>query len=242
MRAASLFMRTLICVFAVFICAYSAQTFAQWSPGFTASLGRGYGRIALSQSVLSGTRRIGKDTKPGAPASPPGTLTYTPDPRLSDQMRIAMIDALSAQDPQLRPQMEQAFAGNAVLKEFDQLMSAHGYSGRNVADAMAELLVTSWEIVTDQTASAAQRTGAHGQTRSIFLNNPDLRAMSNADRQEMAEQIAYQLVISSSANKEYQRSGDRTQRAQLQQSAATMMRDRGIDVSQLRLTEQGFTR
>lgn len=238
-------MHRLVWILAVLACAYSSETFAQWSPGFTASMGRSYGRIALSQSVLRNTRRIGEDAqagKPQAAADGPVTLTYAPDPRLSDQMRVAMIDTLSASDPRLRPQMEQAFAGNAVLKEFDRTMSARGYASRNVADAMAELLVVSWEIVTDGTASKAQRAGAHAQTRGIFEGNPTLRAMTNADRQEMTEQIAYQLVISSTADKEYRRSGDRAQREQLKQSAASMMKDRGIDVSQLRLTEQGFSK
>jgi hypothetical protein len=157
-------------------------------------------------------------------------------------MREETIDALSRTLPHLRGQMEQSFAGNAVLREFDHRMSARGYSSHNVADDMAELLVVSWEITTGGAAQGAQVQGAHRQVRDIFLGNARLRAMTNAERQEMAERIAYQVVISSLAHKEYLRSGDRVQLAGLQEAVTTMLRQQGIDLTNLRLTPQGFHR
>jgi hypothetical protein len=138
--------------------------------------------------------------------------------------------------------MEQSFAGNAVLKEFDHRMSTRGYSSHNVADDMAELLVVSWEITTGGAAQGAQVQGAHRQVRNIFLGNSRLRAMTNSERQEMAERIAYQVVISSLAHKEYLRSGDGAQLAGLQQAVTTMLQQQGIDLTNLRLTPQGFHR
>ena len=258
----------------------SAPALAQWNPGFTASLGRGYGNIALSQSILSNTRALGNSRNAGggadgngapdkgaatsgtatasASASAPGsvqrsaslaanargtpTLTYIPDQAVSDRMREQTIDALSRTLPQLRAQMEQSFAGNAVLKEFDHRMSTRGYSSHDVADDMAELLVVSWEITTGGAAQGAQVQGAHRQVRDIFLGNSRLRAMTNTERQEMAERIAYQVVISSLAHKEYLRSGDRAQLAGLQQAVGTMLQQQGIDLTNLRLTPQGFHR
>jgi ABC-type lipoprotein release transport system permease subunit len=165
-----------------------------------------------------------------------------PDQAVSDRIREETIDALSRTLPHLRGQMEQSFAGNAVLREFDHRMSARGYSSHNVADDMAELLVVSWEITTGGAAQGVQVQGAHRQVRDIFLGNSRLRAMTNTERQEMAERIAYQVVISSLANKEYLRSGDRVQLAGLQQVVTTMLRQQGIDLANLRLTPQGFHR
>ena len=294
----------------------SAPALAQWSPGFTASLGRGYGNIALGQSILSNTRALsnsrpagsdgaqgnsaaaggtgtvgstgaisgtggvdnigkigsagavnattalGSAPAPGdaaragrAPSAPagsasfpgnmqgaPATLTYVPDQAVSDRMREETIDALSRTLPQLRGQMEQSFAGNAVLRKFDHRMAVQGYSSHNVADAMAELLVVSWEITTGGAAQGAQVQGAHRQVRGIFLGNSRLRAMTNTERQEMAERIAYQVIISSLAHKEYLRSGDRVQLTGLQHAVTTMLRQQGIDLTNLRLTAQGFHR
>jgi hypothetical protein len=256
----------------------SAPALAQWSPSFTSSLGRGYGNIALSQSILSNTRALGNSRTPGGGAdghsaaaggraaagsgmatgsgmaagsgavaggtadNSASTLTYIPDQAVSDRMREETIDALSQTLPHLRGQMEQSFAGNAVLKDFDHRMTTQGYSSHNVADDMAELLVVSWEITTGGAAQGAQVQGAHRQVRDIFLGNSRLRAMTNTERQEMAERIAYQVIISSLAHKEYLRSGDRVQLAGLQQSVTTMLRQQGIDLTNLRLTTQGFHR
>jgi hypothetical protein len=291
------------CIIAILWLLGSAPALAQWNPSFTASLGRGYGNIALSQSILSNTRALSNsrtasggvdgngapdngaatsDTittsgfgaaanatsarsatatargaavasaSTSAPASAQRsaslaadarstpTLTYVPDQAVSDRMREQTIDALSRTLPQLRAQMEQSFAGNAVLKEFDHRMSTRGYSSHDVADDMAELLVVSWEITTGGAAQGAQVQGAHRQVRDIFLGNSRLRAMTNTERQEMAERIAYQVVISSSAHKEYLRSGDRAQLAGLQQAVATMLQQQGIDLTNIRLTPQGF--
>jgi hypothetical protein len=138
--------------------------------------------------------------------------------------------------------MEQAFAGNTVLKEFDHRMSTRGYSSHNVADDMAELLVVSWEITTGGAAQGAQVQGAHRQVRDIFLGNSRLRAMTNTERQEMAERIAYQVVISSLAHKEYVQSGDQAQLVGLQEAVTTMLQQQGINLTNLRLTPQGFHR
>jgi hypothetical protein len=227
---------------------------AQWNPSFTASLGRGYGRIALSQSVIGNTRRIGTDDpqttgdgtlakSSAATQGPEGTLTFTADPAVSDRTRAEVIDTLSQQTPELRSQMEYAFADNKVLKDFARFTAAHGgYSSHNVADDMATLLVVSWEIITGVTANAAQIRGAHQQVRHIFLSTTQLRAMNNAERQQMAERIAYQVVISSSARDQCLRSHDRQHLAELRDSAAGVMRRQGIELSGLQLTDQGFIR
>jgi len=89
-------------------------------------MGRGYGNIALSQSILSGTRRLGtgasvRSNAPRAasltPAQIDAALTYTADPTQSDRIRVAMIDTMGGQNPATREQMTKAFADDAVLKE-----------------------------------------------------------------------------------------------------------------------------
>src|SRR3984893_10634800 len=234
-------------------CLCSTASVAQWNPHFTASMGRGYGNIALSQSILSGQRRLGRGAtvRPTAapraasltPAQIDAALTYTADPTQSDRIRVAMIDIMGGQNPATREQMTKALADDVVLKEFDRVLSANGYSSRNVADDMAALLGLCWEIFTGGSANKRQIEGARQQSRGIFLGNPALRTMTNADRQEMAERIAYQFVISDTANQLALRSGDQAQQAQVRQSAAAVMLQRvNIDITRLQLTERGFSK
>lgn len=228
--------------------AQASTAWAQWNPRMTASLGRSYGQLALGQSVLSGTRRANGDSaapsaaEPSPPSDDPeAALTFTPDPELSGEIRTGIIDILSRQSPEFRWQMEHTFADDAVLKDFERFIRAHGgYSPYNVADCMAALLVISWEIMTNGTASDAQTRGAHAQVRSIFLNTPRLQQMTNAERQEMAERSAYQVMIANAAREQYQRAPDPGRLKELQASANTVMQQQGIDLSQLKLTAQGF--
>ena len=187
----------LLCILTMCLCGDAAL--AQWSGRATMSMGRSYGNLALSQSILSGTRRLG-DATPSRPASSPAlttpaqvdaALSYTADPQQSERTRADMIEVLSGPDAALRADLEKAFADNAVLKEFERIMAANGYSSRNVADGMAVLLLVSWETFSGSTASKAQTKGIRRQVLDIFLGTPRLRAMSNAERQDMAERAAY---------------------------------------------------
>jgi hypothetical protein len=230
-------------------CLCSDAAVAQWNGRATASMGRSYGNLALSQSILSGTRRLG-DTAPSPSAAAPPALTpaqieaalsYTADPQRSERIRAEVIELISGPDAALRAELEKAFAGGAVLKEFDRVLSTNGYSSRNIADDMAVLLLVKWETFSGSTASKAQIKGIRQQVLGIFLGTPALRAMTNAERQDMAERIAYQVVLGTISRQEALRSGDPVRLTQVRQSAAAMLLAQlGIDLSQLRLTEQGF--
>ena len=76
------------------------------------------------------------------PAQIDAALIYTADPTQSDRIRVAMIDIMGGQNPATREQMTNALADNVVLKEFDRVLSANGYSSRNVADDVAALQLT----------------------------------------------------------------------------------------------------
>ena len=120
-------------------------------------------------------------------------------------------------------------------------MAENGYSSRNLADDMAVLLLVSWETFSGSSASKAQTQGIRQQVLGIFLGAPALRGMGNAERQDMAERIAYHVVLGTIAREEAQRSGDPARLKQVRESAATMvLAQLGIDMSQLRLTERGF--
>jgi hypothetical protein len=240
---------TLLTLLAAWVSSSAAPAFAQLNP-FTPNIAR----MALGQAILNNGRHAvetatatavaaAEERKPGnsEPAEVP--LTFVPDARLSDWTRVSMIDTLCKDDPELRTRMQHAFADNAVLKDFDRYMSARGYSSRDVSDGMAELLLLSWQIVTGQTATEEQTHGVHQQTRALLLTSPQVRTMTNADRQLLGERIAYQVMISASASRQSLQGGaDQSQRTVLRESAAEMMRREGVDPRQVRLTDRGFVR
>jgi Family of unknown function (DUF6683) len=246
-----------VVILSALACLCSTAAFGQWSGRATASFGRGLGSIALSQGNLALGRAVLREhaaarptnARPPANARQPASLTpdqieaalaYTPDPQLTEKIRLAMIDNVSAGNPESRPTWEKAFADDAVLREFESFMSAHGYSSRNFADDIGALLWVSWEIVTGSTASEAQIRGAHAQARGVVLGNAQLRTMSDPQRQAMAEPIAYQVMIFSAAKAEAVRTGDQAGLAKLRENVAAAARQFGLDVSRMRLTDKGF--
>lgn len=237
---------------------WAGGAFAQSVPPF--GLFRGPANVVLGTAVLNNSRNtldeltaqalagaIGgsRPAAANAPsvAGPPPTLTYKPDARLSDWTRVRMLDSLNpAADPELQRHIEEAFADNAVLKNFDRFMATRGYSSHDVADDTAELLLVSWQIATSTQPTHSQAQGVHEQTRAVLLNTPQMRTLTDADRQLLAERIAYQVVITSSAHTESLRNGSLTERAQSQDSATAILRSYGVETSKVRLTDEGFHR
>jgi hypothetical protein len=239
-------------------CLCSSAAHAQWSGSATAGFGRGLGAIALSQGNLTLGRnalreraaRQGQAQGQGSAALPArapterevAALTYAPDPQVSEKIRVSMIDLASATNPSSRPQFEKAMAGDAILRDFDNLMTANGYSRLNFADHVAMLLTVCWEVANNRDATPAQIRGARDQTRSIALTNPTLRTLPNAERQTLAETIAYQVLFMHAAKLSADRSGSQQQLAEVRESAAKAARQYGVDVAHMTLTERGFRR
>jgi hypothetical protein len=64
-------------IFTALACLNGTAALAQWSGSATASYGAGLGSIALSQSILSGTRRIGNNAQSSnTTSSAPRPIAY----------------------------------------------------------------------------------------------------------------------------------------------------------------------
>jgi hypothetical protein len=239
-------------VLAALACLLSSAAHAQWSGHATASYGHGLGAIALSQGNLTLGRNALREraARQGGASMQPRTvpqqnlaaLIYTPDPQVTEKVRVSMIELGSATNPASRADWEKVTAGDAVLRDFETLMAAQGYSRLNFADDVAMLLAVCWEVANNRTASAAQIRGVHEQTRNIVLTNPTLRGMPNAERQTMAETIAYQVMLLYAAKLGAEQSGSQQQLAEVRDSAAKAARQYGVDVARMTLTGRGFRR
>jgi hypothetical protein len=236
-------------IIAVLTCLCSSAAYAQWSGHATASYGRGLGAISLSQGNLALGRnalreRAARRGNAAQPVRPPGrhdvALTYTPDPQLTEKIRVSMIDLASANNPESRPTWEKAMAGDGLLRDFDTLMAAQGYSRLNFADDVAMLLAVCWEVVNDRDATEAQFRGARAQMHTAAQINPTLRALPNPERQALAESVAYQVMIMLATKVAADRNSNQAQLAELRDSATKAASQYGIDVAHMQLTEKGF--
>jgi hypothetical protein len=163
-------------------------------------------------------------------------LGYEPDPEISVEIREHEIDAGAAQDPAYRPLLEQAFADDAALRQFDALLEMHGCSSHNLADAIAGLMWTSWQFVNDTTLTDTQIRGIHQQIRAIFLANPNLPSLTAEARQRLSENAAYRVMIARAA----MRADDPAVLEKSRHNIAVIVRNIvDLDLAQLDVTPDG---
>ena len=199
------------------------------------------GRLEQPGSAVAATP---PNAATGAPATPArmtpdqidAVLGYEPDPEISVEIREHEVDAGAAQDPAYRPLLEQAFANDAALRQFDALLAVHGCSSHNLADAIAGLMWTSWQFVNDATLTDTQIRGIHQQIRAIFLANPNLPSLTAEARQRLSENAAYRVMIARAA----MRAGDPAVLEKSRHNIAVIVRNIvDLDLAQLDVTPDG---
>jgi hypothetical protein len=67
---------------------FAPQARAQYDPGGTMTLGTGMGATALGQSILSGTRNIGRTTRPSSRLAPMRQPSHRRGGGLNAKMRV----------------------------------------------------------------------------------------------------------------------------------------------------------
>jgi hypothetical protein len=201
------------------------------------------GSSCLDQDQPGGAVAAAMNTTTGA--APPArmmpdqidaALDYEPDPEISVQIRDHEVDAGAAQDPAYRAVLEKVFADDTALRQFESLLAAHGYSSHNLADAIAGLTWTSWQLVNDAALTDTQIRGIHRQIRAIFLANPNLLSLTAEARQRLSENAAYRVMIATAA----MRADDPAVLAKSRHNIAVIVRHIvDLDLVQLDVTPDG---
>jgi hypothetical protein len=224
---------------------------AQWNAGATMNYGMGMGPISLmvgAQSLgrleIENARRAASPGKgrASAPATvDPARFAFTRSPEVSQAVREQLVTAMSAANPANRPILEQAFANDAVFTQFKALAARYGLSATNVVDVMAMYSLVNWEIVTGGTdAGAGSVRAVRGQLLRAAADNAALQKATNADRQRLAELMAYQVMMEAALNDAFHRQGDAEKLQALRGSVREAAMRMGPDPTRLKLTEAGF--
>jgi hypothetical protein len=222
---------------------------AQWSGAATYNFGMGMGPIAM----MVGQQALGRQTLENARAHASGPRTraptaadaarfdFTRSPEVSQAMREQMVAAMSAANPGNRPILEKAFAGDAVFVQFKALAARYGLSATNVVDVMATYSLVTWKVATGGTdAGASSARAVRSQLLHAALDNAAMQKTSNADRQKLAEALAYQVVMETILNDAISRQGDAAKLQALRAMVREAAMHVGPDPTTLKLTEAGL--
>ncbi len=200
-------------------------------------------RVDPARAAVRGA--VGNALVQPAPATDIGSaaaLDFHRNPVISTRVQQEMLDVGAQGNPQVRAELAPAFTSGKVLQEFDRLLGKYGHSPQNLADVAAAYLVVAWEVVNDRDSgdSPAGQLAVRRQLARAFLADPTVRAMSDDQKQEIAERLSYTTMIAGAAYQSFKRNGDRGQLTSLQNGVYRNVLTTGVDLRRMDLTDGGL--
>ncbi|MBF9221314.1 hypothetical protein [Hymenobacter ruricola] len=182
-------------------------------------------------------------SRPAAKAAT-ASFAYTATPALQQQTVATAAKRLQATDAAAAKELTAAFAPGksdyAAL--YRGMLKDTGLRENDAADALACYLVTGYQIVSgltgDHDISPAQNRGARAQVAAVLAGNPQLGTA--AARAQLGEEFKLQTVLLGSAWVGAVKAG--TQAAYRESVVALFKNQYQMDMTQMQLTAQGFTK
>jgi len=195
----------------------------------------------MRHPAVSGRPPSHASSAPEAARPVDAALTFVPSPTVSQEVKRNLVaEVAKARDADAGRQFEEILARSDVVGDFNRLLARYGYSGTNVADVMTAYFVMSWEVVTGREATAAQIKGVNAQMRESIATNGRLLHMDDREKQSAAENMIYQVALSSQSKNELVKKRDTARLGALRDGVSASMRELGFDFRTLSLTERGF--
>lgn len=226
----------------------SAQDYA--FQGFAAAEAMNEMHSAVRENMIvspSGERRGGSSRAASTPpstrqrAAPVGETAYRVDPAIRRKVESRIVQAVSRSDADAGRRLAEAFGRRDFVRLFDQAMGGFGLRSGDAVDALTAYWLASWGAANNyqRQPSRTQVQAVRNQVRSGFdLARAGLT--TSHSRQEFAETLIYQTILLDTAMEQAQKSGNRANIRRLGDEAQRQMRLAGLNMRQLRLTDQGF--
>lgn len=199
---------------------------------------------AIMGAAIQG-KKVGKKgtTIPSIKKSTLKDLDFKRSETLSKTIQQEFISRLSKLQPGIKSNLEMIFAGNKLRSEFDGLLEGYGYSATNLADAMTAYLVIHWQVVNGQDYKDRKGFDAvRKMMRENLLSSAALSAASDRDKQAAAESFGYQSIIAMNTYKTLMAKGDKVGLEQFKNSIDKNVKQSGMDLKAVRLTNNGFVK
>lgn len=225
----------------------STTVFAQYE--ISSSVANGEALFQSNFSAINSTLLNSYSKK--APSEKPNSLTpsklkaldFSRSSSVSEAVKKLFINQISQANPAAQPKLEELFANNRLVTEFDKLLAGYGFSGRNLADALTAYLVINWQIANNQEFSDPNGFNNVRKTMQLaLLSSEELADLQDRDKQKIAETMAYQSLIMMAAYQDLKKANNRTGLANLQKTVYKSVKDLGFDLKAVRLTSAGFVK
>lgn len=206
---------------------------------FSRDYGSGRRLTDVGRSVY-GRSSAGAARNPQAARLDPRALRFERSSTVSREVQREVIDTLAKAAPERRAELIDGFQRTDAVGEFSRMIENYGYDPNNFAHVMTAFLIIQWEVSTGRTADAAQMRGSAQQVETALLTGDLLTRMSNADKQTVAESMAYQASLSAALQNDLRRRSAHQQLIALRRGVLEGTRKIGWDFDQVELTADGF--
>lgn len=170
------------------------------------------------------------------------TTTYRSSPAVSRRVQTQFVDFMRQNvGEQGARELDATLSSGNAISSWSGIVRSDGLRSGDVVDAITAYWMLNWVIANQADNNRQQMQAVRNQVRSVVANSPTLAALSNDERQEMAEALVLNFLVQHAAYGNAMQAGDRTMMRRLGDAAVTRFRNEmGLDLRQLRLTDQGF--
>src|SRR3546814_307461 len=162
------------------------------------------------------------------PRLPARALRFHRTWKVEKDVRQRLLDSLlrTTSDPEDREQIEASVADGAIWREFDRTLGFVGYSSSNLADATTAYYVIAWQVVSGEQAidHLAGIRVVRDSVALALLRDPEVAAMSDADKQEAAVVMAYKAIAAAHRAGELRSANDRSDRKSVVEGKSVSVR------------------
>lgn len=169
-------------------------------------------------------------------------LGFSSSPATTQALNEFMAEDWSAKTGTDRGQVQQLFNSGELQSAFASRLRAAGFSTDRLDDVMAGYLIIMYEIAhdIDTAPNAAAYPVVRDRVRSGLLQNRQVRAMTDAEKQGLSEALALLAMLAWRRHEDLGKVHDTQGRTALQHNVQDMVTQFGLDITSIELTTKGF--
>jgi hypothetical protein len=209
------------------------------------------GTTAINSAIDHSARYAARNSRTAPYASGPAPQPLVQSPPIgafrssagvTDRVNDRFASLLGRGMPDKQAQIDSMIRSGSLQQTFGSLMSSYGFDRYNIADVMTAYYIVMWEIVHDRVPTPTEIRATRSQMLLGMADASSLGRMSNDQKQDAAETLTLVSALALTSYETFKRQGDRNGLSVLQDALLKSVRQQGIDIDQLAMTEQGFVR
>jgi hypothetical protein len=210
--------------------------------------------VSLDMEQIMGTKKQADITLGGKAVSAqiffraPGAAGSAPDTRtrlqrraqVTESVRRAVVERIRANNAAGAQQFDVASRQNDMVALFVEDAARNGVDGNDVADVAALYWITAWSVVHRHAPTTPEIAAVRAQVRGALAQAPELLAASDDEKQEMADDMIFQLMLLQAAFEQARARKDDAALSMLAQSTWQTALQNKVDLRAMRLGDDGL--